>query len=136
MSTTYSANLKLGTPAANDSGWAAVLDRNRALMDGLSPIGSLAVTPAEVPSASLNVAVSGGIFGNASGVVAAYTGTPSLAIPASSTQVLYLDNSGTLQVAAAWPTGTPHIPLAVVVAGATTITSVTDARVVCMSVTR
>jgi hypothetical protein len=134
MSTSYSSNLKLGTPAANDSGWSNTLDRNRGILDALTPIGALAVTTTEVPSASLNVAVSAGKFANATGTLVSYAGTASQAIATASTKYLYLDNGGTLQVASAFPAATAIVPLAVVVAGASTITSVTDARAVLRTV--
>ena len=129
MSNTYTPNAKLAMPAIGDTGWAVPVNANCALLDALSPVGGLAVTTTEVPSASLNVAVAAGTYIQQDGTIAAFAGTASQAIGASSTQVLYLDltNAGTLTVAAAYPT-TPHVRLATVVAGATTISSITDNR--------
>ena len=84
-----------------------------------------------MPSASLNVAIAAGTFINQAGTATAYAGTASQATTASSTNYLYLTNGGTLTVnTSGFPAGpTLYCPLAVVVAGSSTITSVTDARV-------
>lgn len=137
MSTSYSSNLKLGTPASNDPTWNTALDANRAKMDGLTPIGALAVTTHEQPaSTSLNVDVSAGSFISSTGAVVTYAGVSSQAIPSGATKYLYLTDAGVLTLGSAWPVATQHVPLAVVVAGASTIASITDARIVCRSCTR
>jgi hypothetical protein len=129
MSNTYTPNAKLAMPAIGDTGWAVPVNGNCALLDALSPVGGLAVTMEEVPSASLNVAVAAGTYIKQDGTIGTFTGTASQPIGASSTQVLYLDltNSGALSVAAAYPT-TAHVRLATVVAGATSISSIADNR--------
>jgi hypothetical protein len=129
MSNTYTPNAKLAMPAIGDTGWAVPVNANCTLIDSLSPVGGLAVTTAEVPSASLNVAVAAGSYIKQDGTIGAFSGATSQAIGAATTQVLYLDltHSGALTVAAAYPT-TPHLRLATVVAGATTISSITDNR--------
>ena len=129
MSTTYTANIKLGQPALGDTGWSTPLNNNCATLDGLAPVGGLCVTVKEVPSASLNVAVGAGNYVQQDGTVGTYAGTASQAITASTTKVLYLDltASGALTVAASYPS-TAHVRLATVVAGSSTITSVTDNR--------
>jgi hypothetical protein len=129
MSTTYTPNIKLGMPALGDTGWSTPLNANCTTLDGVAPVGGLAVTPHELPSASLNVAVAAGNYVKQDGTIATYAGMASQAITASSTQVLYLDltASGALTVAASFP-ATAHVRLATVVAGASTLTSVTDAR--------
>jgi hypothetical protein len=129
MSTTYTANVKLGKPALGDTGWSTPLNSNCDSIDALAPVGGLAVTPAELPSASLNVAVAAGTVIAQDGTTVTYAGTASQAITLSSTKVLYLDgaSSWALTVAASYPT-TPHVKLATVVTGSTTITSVADNR--------
>ena len=129
MSNTYTPNTKMAMPAIGDTGWAVPVNGNCTLLDALAPVGGLAVTTTEVPSASLNVAVAAGTYIQQDGTIAAFAGTASQAIGASSTQVLYLDltNAGTLTVASAYPT-TPHVRLATVVAGSSTIASITDNR--------
>jgi len=130
MSTTYTPNVQLGQPALGDTGWSVPLNANCTQLDSLTPVGSLAVTLTEVPSATLNVKVAAGSYSKQDGTVGTYAGTSSKAMTASSTQYLYLDltSSGALTVTDSLPT-TAHIRLAVVVAGASTITSITDARI-------
>jgi hypothetical protein len=130
MSTTYTSNIKLGKPALGDTGWSTPLNANCEAIDALAPVGSLAVTLTEVPSASLNVKVAAGNYIQQDGTVASYAGTASQAITLSTTKVLYLDLTvaGALTVAAAYPS-TAHVRLATVVAGSSTITSVTDNRI-------
>jgi hypothetical protein len=129
MSTTYTSNAKLGKPALGDTGWSTPLNANCDTLDGLAPVGGLCVTLTEIPSASLNVKVAAGNYVQQDGTVGSYAGTSSQAITLSTTKVLYLDltASGALTVAASYPT-TAHVRLATVVAGSSTITSVTDNR--------
>jgi hypothetical protein len=130
MSTTYTSNVKLGKPALGDTGWSTPLNANCDALDGLAPVGGLAVTLTEVPSASLNVKVAAGNYIQQDGTVASYAGASSQAITASTTKVLYLDltASGALSVAASYPSAA-HVRLATVVAGSPTISSVTDNRI-------
>ena len=129
MSNTYTANAKLAMPAIGDTGWAVPINGNAALIDALSPVGGLCVTAKEQPSTTLNVAVAAGQFVQRDGTIGTYAGTPSQAIPAGTTKVLYLDlaAAGALTVATSYPT-TPHVRLATVVAGATSISSIADNR--------
>lgn len=126
MATTYDA-LGQGTPAFNDP-YTAVLDANRALLVAQAALGSLKVRAAEIPSTTLNVRVSAGSFRGTSGAIVAYAGTTAQAMTTAATNYVFLNDVGTLQ---ANTTGFPAnvVRLATVVAGATTITSVTDARV-------
>lgn len=133
MSSTYTTNLNLEKPGNNDGGWdvpwRAVLD----YLDALTPLGTLAVERTEVPSASLNVKVSAGSFRKADGTAVAYAGTASQAMTASSTNYVYLTDAGVLTVnTTGFPAGN-IVPLATVVAGGSTITSVTDVREYAMS---
>lgn len=129
MSNTYTSNAKLAMPSIGDTGWAVPVNANCALIDALSPVGGLAVTTTEVPSASLNIAVAAGSYIRQDGTIGTFAGITSQVLAASSTQMLYLDlaNSGALAVATAYPK-TPHVRLATVVAGPTTISSITDNR--------
>lgn len=124
MTTSYDAAVGLGTPGAGDSPYIAVLDANRALI--ALYLANLAVRPTEIPSTTLNVKVASGVFQKQDETVATYAGTASYALTASSTRMLWLTEAGLLSNGVAWPTaGTFHVRLAVVVVGATTITSVT-----------
>jgi hypothetical protein len=135
MTTAYTPNIQLGQPATGDRSWGTPLNVNAATLDGLAPIGGLCVTLTEVPSATLNVAVSAGSYLKQDGTVGTYAGTSSEAITLSSTKVLYLDltASGALTVGASFPT-TAHIRLATVATGVTTVSSITDARIACNTV--
>ena len=128
MASSYTTRTALAKPATNDTGWGTTLNTNLDALDALEPLGALAVRLAEVPSASLNVKVAAGVFRKSDGTLVTYAGTASQAIPTATTKYLYLTDAGTLTVGTAWP-ATAHVRLAVVVAGATTITSITDARV-------
>lgn len=130
MSTSYTANAQLAQPDLGDTGWGVPMNANTTLLDGVNAIGDLAVTLTEVPSASLDVAVSGGNYISQAGTVAVYAGASSTAMTASSTNYTYLTGSGTLTVnTTGFPSGgTLYCPLAVVVAGSSTITSIADAR--------
>lgn len=127
MATTYSANLRLEIPAVSDRNWNVALDDNRAALDALSPIGGLAVTTTETPSTTLNVRVTAGVYQQSNGQVATYAGVNPFAITLSSTLNLWLTDAGTLTSGSSWPAA-PHVRLATVTAGATTITGISDAR--------
>jgi hypothetical protein len=134
MTDSYSPNLKLATPGPDPGAqsWNVELDRNRAILDAQNGIGDLAVTAHDVPvSTSLLIDVAPGIFLPQSGVVASYAGSLSNAVTASATTSVYLTNAGVLTLSVTGFPASPalYIPLAVVVAGATTITSIADARV-------
>lgn len=129
MSTTYTANAKLQKPAAADRNWDVPLNANADALDALAPVGGGCVTLHETPSSTLNVAVAGCFYNKTDGTVGTYAGTASQALTASNTNYLFLDGSGTLTVnTTGFPT-TVHFRLATVVAGGTTITSITDSRV-------
>lgn len=132
MATTYTTKTKLAKPATGDTGWELVINADLDAIDALAPVGALAVSKTEVPSASLNVAVSAGTYITSTGVFATYAGTASQAMTTASTNYVYiLESTGLLTVStSAFPTGTTkHVRLATVVAGASTITSITDNRI-------
>lgn len=129
MSTTYTTNVGLGIPALNDNAYVATWEDNLDLIDALGAVGPLAVTFAERPSSTLNVKVAAGSFRKNDGTVVTYAGTAAQAMTASQTNYVYLTNTGTLTVnTTGFPASTDIVRLAVVVAGGSTITSVTDAR--------
>lgn len=130
MSTSYSAALNMQQPAVADPNWGPPLLTNITILDSQNAIGDLAVATAEVPSASLNVKVSAGNVIAQDGSVITYAGIASQAIPASSSKILYLDgtSSWALTIGTSYPT-TPHVKLASIVTGLSTITSIADGRV-------
>ena len=92
----------------------------------LGALGSLTVTTTEVPSASLNIRVAAGNYLNQDGTIGTFAGVASQALTISATNYLYLDltNSGTLTVNTTGFPSTAHVRLAVVIAGAGTISSI------------
>src|ERR1035437_704222 len=128
MATTYTTRTALPKPADGDIGWGATWRAQMDALDALQPIGALATKLTEVPSASLNVAVAAGTFRSASGTVASYAGTGSVTLTASATNSIYLTDTGTLTVSTSGVSGGNIVPVAVVVTGVTTITSIADAR--------
>ena len=91
MSSIYTPNVQLAMPASGDRTWNVAVNANCSAVDSLAPVGSLAVVTAEVPSASLNVAVAAGSYIKQDGTVGTYAGTASHAITASTTNYLFLD---------------------------------------------
>jgi hypothetical protein len=128
MATTYTTNLRLQKPATGDTGWDVPLLANADALDGLAPLGGLAVVTAETPSSTLNVRVAAGRFAAPNGVVAAYAGTASQALAAGSTSYLYLTAAGVLTVNTTGFPAAPHVPLAVATTGGTTVTAIADWR--------
>jgi hypothetical protein len=118
-------------PAPGDRTWNVPVNGNAQIVDAINAVGDLCVTTHEVPSASLLINVAGGLFLGASNQVNTYAGAISQPVTASATTSIYLTNAGVLSFST---TGFPapptlYVPLAVVVAGVSTITSITDARV-------
>ncbi len=131
MSTTYTPNVKLAMPGPGDPNWNVAVNGNCTSIDGQAPVGGLAVSVKEVPSASLNVAIAGGNYLKQDGTIATFAGVSSRAMGASTTNYVYLDvtNSGTLVVNTTGFPITAHVRLAVVGTGAGTVTSIVDSRV-------
>lgn len=129
MSNSYTSNIGLAMPAVGDRTWNFALIGNCSTLDALAPVGNLAVTTTEMPSASLNVQVAPGSFVKQDGTIGTFGGAASQALVASATWVLYLDGTASwaLLAGSSYPS-TPHIRLATVVAGSSTITSITDNR--------
>jgi len=108
---------------------------NWTALDGINAVGALAVTTTEVPSASLDVAIAAGNFRSTWSSVVSYAGIASQAMTASQTNYLYLDATGTLVVnTTGFPSGSFYVPLAIVATGSSTVTSITDQRIVCGAV--
>jgi hypothetical protein len=131
MATSYTSNTKLGKPGVADRNWNVPLNANADLLDGLAPIGGLFVSSVEVPSASLNVRVASGTYQKRDGTASAFAGTASFTVGPNQTSSLYLTDAGVLSVSITGYPATAHVPLATVVTGATTITAISDDRVVC-----
>lgn len=119
--------MRLETPANGDRGWDVVLNETIGQLDALTPIGALAVTETETPSSTLNVRVTAGTYQQSNGQIATYTGANPVAIAASSTVKLWLTDAGSLISGSSFP-ATPHVRLATVTSGASTISAVIDSR--------
>jgi hypothetical protein len=130
VATTYTPNAQLQMPATSDRNWDVPINANAGILDGMTAIGGLAVTTTEVPSATLQVAVSPGNFRNSSGVVVGFAGTAPFVVPPSSTVYLWLTNTGVVMSGASFPTSA-HLRLAQVVSGATSLLHVVDERIQC-----
>lgn len=129
MSSTYTTNTSLNKPGTNDTGWDTPIRANLDQIDALGAVGPLAVTYTENPSASLNVKVAAGSYRKSDGTVVSYAGTASQAMTASQTNYVYLTDAGTLTVnTTGFPASSNIVPLATVVAGTSTITSIADSR--------
>src|SRR5205807_382775 len=130
MSTTYTASAKLGKPALGDTGWSVPLNANCDALDALAPVGGLAVTTHEQPSTTLHVDVAAGYFLSQANVATSYAGAANQAVTLSATNYVYLTGAGVLTINTTGFPAVPtlHVPLAVVAAGATTVTVITDRR--------
>jgi hypothetical protein len=78
----------------------------------------------------LNVQVAAGNYQKGDGTVGTFTGAASLALGASQTSSLYLTGSGILTASTSGYPTTSHIRLGTVVTGPSTISSISDDRVV------
>ena len=130
MATSYTSNARLQKPATADRNWDVPVNANADALDAMTAIGSLATTPAEVPSATLSVRIAAGGYARADGTIASYPGAGAVAIPASSTTCLWLTDAGVATTGASFPT-TAHVRLAQVVSGPSAIVQVNDQRVQC-----
>jgi hypothetical protein len=129
VANTYTANTKLPIPALGDQGWNVANDARATILDALKPVGGLACTTHEQPSSSLFVDIAPGPFVDQAGAVQTYAGISGQPITTATTKYLYLDgtSSWALVVGSSFP-ATPHVRVSSVIAGATTITSITDQR--------
>ena len=118
----------IGKPATADRNWDVTINANSDLLDGMSAIGRLVVTPTESPSATLNVRVTSGSYLRADGTIGVFAGVTSFSLTPSSTSFLWLTDSGTLTLSSAFPT-TAHVRLAHAVTGASSILATIDERV-------
>ena len=130
MATSYTANARLQMPATSDRNWDVPINANAFALDGMTAIGGLVVTTTETPSATLQVGVSSGNFIKSDETVLAFSGTPLLAVPASSTVYLWLTDSGVLSTGPSFPTSA-HLRLAQVVSGPSSVLKVVDERIQC-----
>lgn len=134
---TYSSKAGFPIPQVNDLNWHLPLQTFIKMVEKQAAIGPLCVsvstpgsTASPVPSTSLSVDVGGGTFLNASGAAVSYAGSTGNTLTASTTTRLWLDDSGTLNTGSSYPSSTQFVPLASVTTNATTITAISDDRVI------
>jgi len=132
MAATYTTNVGLTKPGLTDYGWGTTLNSVLDTIDAFQSVGGGGVKTTETPSTTLNVRVGAATFAKSDGTLVTTTATTSLTLTASATNYIYLSNAGTVTVStSSFPAiGTAHVRLATVVAGSSTITSVTDSRLV------
>ncbi|CAB4131042.1 hypothetical protein UFOVP124_52 [uncultured Caudovirales phage] len=133
-SSVYTAKAGFPLPQLNQLNWHVPIQNLIGALDKHAAIGPFCATPADpgtsaaLPSTSLSVSVAGGIFLNASGNQTTYSGG-TFALSASSTTMLWLDDSGVLYSGSTYPTGTQFLPLATVTTGTSTVTAISDDRI-------
>lgn len=135
MADIFTTNQGWNQQATGDTNWGQTLNTIIGDLDALGAIGPLSVRQAELPtSSSLNVRIAAGSFRKSDGTTVAYGGSTGVTMTASQTNYVYLTDAGVLTVnTTGFPASTNCVPLAIVVAGSATITSVTDARLAWIS---
>ncbi len=131
MSTTNTSATKLNKPGFADRNWHLALNQNADWLDAQTALGGLCVSMAEVPSASLNVSIAPGQYRKLDGTIGTFAGSTTFAIVPGSSTSIYLDATGEPASSTSGFPQTPCVPLALVVAGASTIASIKDSRVQC-----
>ena len=129
MSTSYTSRAKLAVPDTADELWDVALNVNWTDLDNSSGVGDLVVTPTEIPSANLTAAVAAGAYQSTSGGRVTYAGLSSYSLPANSTTKLWIVDGGAIASGSSYPSSGSYVPLATIVTGAGTITSIDDDRV-------
>jgi hypothetical protein len=128
MSITPTQNVGLAKLAKNFLDWHLPTNANLDLLDAQAAVGGLGVKTAEDPSASLNVVVGAAGYLNPNGTVGTVAASTA-AMTASATNYIYMTTAGAIVVnTSGWP-GSSIYRIAQVIAGATTITAIADARV-------
>jgi hypothetical protein len=127
----YSNRLAIPDPAHNESAWDDLWRATNAILADAEALGSLCVTlpTAQRPtSTDLTVRVEAGTFLDATGAVVTVAAVAALAVPGGVTSYVYATEDAVVHASASgWPAGN-HLRLAVVVAGASTINDIADAR--------
>lgn len=126
MSTTYTTNAALEKPALGDRNWSVPLNANADALDAMTAIGALCGATNEIPSTTLTLKVSAGTYIKSDNSVGVYAGG-TIALTTAVANYVWLTGAGVLTIGSAFPT-TPHVRICVATCGATTITSVMDAR--------
>lgn len=136
MPNTLTTALNLLKLADNTANWGTLTNATLSLLDALAALGSLAVAAKDVDvttgaSTSLFIKVSAGQFMKSDGTIVTYAGTASQAVTGSTTNYVYLTDSGTLTVnTTGFPAAaTKRVQLATVTTDSTKVTAITDKRI-------
>lgn len=128
MSATFTANAGLGIPSLDDTDYLTTLLNSITLLDGFAPVRDFAVKLQQNPSTTLNVVVAGGTLVKRDSTEITVSLATKL-MTASSTNYIYLDSSGVITVnTTGFPAGSAIAPLAIVITGVSSVTSITDSR--------
>lgn len=120
---------KLGLPIIPKSyrNYHLLINPVWSMLEGLGALGPLSVITNEIPvSSSLFVAIAAGTFRASNGSDVIYAGG-TVAVTASTTTKVWLDEAATIQTGSSYPSG-PILKLASVTAATSTITSIVDDR--------
>jgi hypothetical protein len=127
MARTYTDRARLGTLTLDELLWHEPLNTSANRLESLMPVGGLCVGLEDPETPDLEVRVGSGRYTKSDGTEATYAGATAVAIPASSTRCVWLDDAAALQQGAAFPS-TRHTPLAVVTTSGTAVTAIEDRR--------
>jgi hypothetical protein len=115
LANTYTNWVRFAIPAEGDADWGDTLRDNLInRLEATESIRGLCVTPAEMPSTSLNLQIAHGRFQRPDGTVVQFNGA-TIAAPAGD-NYLWLDATGTPQITAGAP-DEPFVPLAILRVG-------------------
>lgn len=129
MAEHYTTNMGLAYPDAGTANWNTDVEANYAQLDATPTIMALQVRQSEFPSTTRHVNIAAGTFRKSDGTSVSYAGTSGMTVAAGATTRIWLDETGTIQTSTSAFPATSIVPLALVAAGASTITGVTDRRV-------
>lgn len=128
MATTYTTRAKLRKPGVSDRNWNVPVNENADVLESCNAVGALAVTPAQVPSTSLNVQVGAGPYLTAWGRRDQFAGA-TLALTDNATNYVYLNSSGVATAnTSAFPNSSAHVPLAIVATSGGLVGTIQDQR--------
>jgi hypothetical protein len=129
VSTTFTTNLGLGIPNTGDASYVSTFANDLNAIDS-GVLGAFGVSVTENPSATLNVRINGGTMIASTGSKILVSSIAAQAMTANSTNSIYVSDAGAISVSTSgFPAiGTFHVPLATVVTGSSTVTSIVDAR--------
>jgi hypothetical protein len=132
MASTWTTAIGAEKPANGDDAgtWDVPVRAVFDLFDAQAAIFMFGVQVTEHPSASLNVRIQGGTYYSSNGSAVVVATNTSMALTTAATNYIFLTDGATTfsQNTTGFPANLNNVPIATVVCGATTITSITDSR--------